>query len=60
MRHHSIGNPKPLMAALNEILREADETDNSELIQRAIRLQDSFLELNVHRIVDFLDSAGQK
>ncbi|NER46009.1 MAG: hypothetical protein F6J92_04835 [Symploca sp. SIO1A3] len=54
-----MGNPKPLIAALNEILREADETDNSELIQRAIRLQDSFLELNVHGIEELLASAGQ-
>ncbi|NER23094.1 MAG: hypothetical protein F6J96_20815 [Symploca sp. SIO1C2] len=59
MKHHSMGNPKPLIAALNEILREADETDNSELIQRAIRLQDSFLELNVHGIEELLASAGQ-
>jgi hypothetical protein len=50
---------QPLNSALNEILREADETDDPQLIQRAINLQDRFLRLGVYGMEDLLDRAGQ-
>jgi len=49
----------PLISALNEILREADETDDRQLIQRAINLQDRFLRLGVRGMEELLNSAGQ-
>jgi hypothetical protein len=48
-----------LIATLKEILSEADETDDSELIQRAINLQDRFLRLDIHGIEELLAKAGQ-
>ena len=50
---------QPLISALNEILREADETDDPQLIQRAINLQDRFLRLGVRGMEELLDRAGQ-
>jgi hypothetical protein len=50
---------QPLISALNEILLEADETDDPQLIQRAINLQDRFLRLGVYGMEDLLDRAGQ-
>jgi len=50
---------KPLISVLNEILREADETDDPQLIQRAINLQDRFLRLGVRGMEELLDGAGQ-
>ncbi len=50
---------KPLIVALNEILREADETDNPQLIERAINLQDRFLQLDLRGMEEFLNRAGQ-
>ena len=50
-------NAEALIMTLNEILREADETDDPELIQRAIALQDRFLRLNIRGIEEFFASA---
>jgi ATPase family associated with various cellular activities (AAA) len=50
---------QPLISALNEILREADETDDPQLIQRSINLQDRFLRLGVRGMEELLDRAGQ-
>ena len=50
---------QPLILALNEILREADKTDDPQLIQRAINLQDRFLRLGVRGMEELLDRAGQ-
>lgn len=55
----AFGNTEPLIAALNEILREADERDDSDLIHRAIELQDCFLRLNVYGIEKFLANAAR-
>ncbi|CAA6810026.1 MAG: Unknown protein [uncultured Thiotrichaceae bacterium] len=44
---------KSLIQALNSLLREADETDDEELIARVIRLQDRFLQLDLDGIDDF-------
>jgi len=50
---------QPLISALNAILREADQTDEPQLIQRTINLQDRFLRLGVRGMEELLDSAGQ-
>jgi hypothetical protein len=59
MKPYQIWHTKPLIAALKEILSEADETDDSKLIQRAISLQDRFLRLDVYGIEELLAKAGQ-
>lgn len=59
MRSHQIWHTQPLITALNEILREADETDDPELIQRAINLQDRFLRLDIYGIEELFAKAGQ-
>ena len=51
---------QPLIAALNEILREADERDDPQLIQRAISLQDRFLMLGISGMEELLNKAGQE
>lgn len=50
---------EPLIVALNEILREADDTDDPKLIERAINLQDRFLKLDIRGIEELLNKAGQ-
>jgi Caspase domain/ATPase family associated with various cellular activities (AAA) len=50
---------EPLIAVLNEILREADESDDPKLIQRAINLQDRFLKLDMRGMEELLNKAGQ-
>lgn len=50
---------EPLIVALNEILREADDTDDPKLIQRAINLQDRFLKLDIRGMEELLNKAGQ-
>ena len=59
MRSYQIWHTQPLLTALNEILREADETDNPELIKRAINLQDRFLRLDIYGIEELFNKAGQ-
>ncbi|MGP1385590.1 MAG: NACHT domain-containing protein [Thainema sp.] len=49
---------QPLISALNEILREADETDDLDLIRRAIDLQDRYLQLNIYGIEELFNKAG--
>jgi hypothetical protein len=44
---------------LNEILREADESGDSELIYRVITLQDGFLKLDISGIEEFFINAEQ-
>jgi len=46
---------EPLIAVLVSILREADETDDPELIRRAIELQDRFLQMDLHGIEKLFD-----
>jgi hypothetical protein len=50
---------EPLIVALNEILREVDETNEPQLIQRAINLQDRFLRLDIQGMEELLNRAGQ-
>ncbi|MBD1864233.1 MULTISPECIES: ATP-binding protein [Trichocoleus] len=56
---HKIWNTKALITALNEILREADEASDPELIHRVINLQDEFLRLDISGIEDFFINAEQ-
>lgn len=55
---YHIWHHEPLIAALSSILREADETDDDELINRAVRLQDFFLRLDMPGIDDYLNQAS--
>lgn len=48
---------EPLVAALVEIMREADESDDQALIQRVIALQDRFLKLDIRGMSDLLEEA---
>ena len=56
---HHLSHTEHLITSLNEILREADETDDPDLIQRAINLEDRFLRLEIYGIEEFLAKAGQ-
>ncbi|BCL39676.1 hypothetical protein [Nostoc sp. MS1] len=57
---YSIYPTQPLIIALNEILREADDTDELQLIQRAINLQDRFLKLNIEGMEELLRKAERE
>jgi len=46
-----------LISALTAILREADESNNSDLINRAVHLQDQFLMMGVNGMDKYLDEA---
>ncbi len=59
MNTNLLSHTEPLIVALSEILREADETDNPEIIQRAINLQDRFLRLDIRGMEELLNRAGQ-
>jgi hypothetical protein len=56
---YRIWHTEPLIAALSNILREADETDNPDLIKRAVRLQDQFLQMDIPGMDDYFKQAGQ-
>jgi hypothetical protein len=51
-------NSRYLMRTLKAIFAEAEQSQDGELIDRAIALQDLFLELNVYGMNDFLDKAA--
>ena len=53
------GDSKPLITMLNAILREADEFDDPQRIQKAIALQDRFLKLDIHGMEEMLNRAAQ-
>ncbi|MBI3800512.1 MAG: hypothetical protein HY268_26490 [Deltaproteobacteria bacterium] len=50
---------EPLIATLIEILREADETDDATMIQRAIQLQDRLLKMHLRDMETLLDRAAR-
>jgi hypothetical protein len=54
-----IWRTESLISALSTILREADETDDVSLIQRAVNLQDQFLRLDIRGIEDYFEDAGR-
>ncbi len=55
---YRLWHTEPLIAALSSILREADESDDEELIRRAIRLQDQFLRMDIRGMDDFFFQSG--
>ncbi|TKG97196.1 ATP-binding protein [Puteibacter caeruleilacunae] len=48
---------KPLISTLTRVLREADEMDDPELINRAVRLQDQYLLLEIDGMDEYFDKA---
>jgi len=52
-------NSEPLLTALNNILREADESEDAAMINRAVRLQDQFLRMDLHGMEEFLEQAAR-
>jgi len=57
--YHRMVLTEHLVAALMQILREADETDAPAFIKRAINLQDRFLKLDMHGLDILLDEASR-
>lgn len=53
-----IWSTKDLLAALTAIMREADESDEPDLIHRAIYLQDQLLKLDVRGMEELFEAAG--
>jgi hypothetical protein len=45
--------------ALKEIFAEAEDSQDMSLTNRAIALQDLFLEINIHGMDDFLDKSAR-
>jgi len=56
---HRIWHTEPIVAPLSSILREADETDDKELIRRAVLLQDQFLRMDIPGMDEYLKWASQ-
>lgn len=54
----SLWHSKPLISALTTILREADEMDDMELINRAVRLQDQFLLMGIDGMEEYFVEAA--
>ena len=48
---------EPLISTLTTILREADEMDDLELINRAVRLQDQFLLMGIDGMDEYFKEA---
>ncbi|WP_430972717.1 AAA family ATPase [Sunxiuqinia rutila] len=51
-------HPEPLISTLTGILREADEMDDFELINRAVNLQDQFLMMGLDGMDEYLEEAA--
>jgi hypothetical protein len=54
-----IHDSKYLTMALKEIFAEAEDSQDMSLTNRAIALQDLFLEINIHGMDDFLDKSAR-
>jgi hypothetical protein len=50
---------EPLISTLSCILRETDQSDDEELIHRAVRLQDQFLQMDITGIDNFFNNAAR-
>lgn len=53
----NLWHSKPLISSLTTILREADEMDDLELINRAVRLQDQFLLIGIEGMEEYFVEA---
>ena len=56
---NQLWHSEPLLAALNNILREADESEDEAMIKRAVRLQDQFLRMDINGMEEFLVQAAK-
>jgi hypothetical protein len=56
---NQLWHSEPLLSALNTILREADESEDEMLINRAVRLQDQFLRMDIAGMEEFLEQAAK-
>ncbi len=54
----NLWHSKPLISTLTKILREADEMDDIELINRAVSLQDQFLLMGINGIDEYFEEAA--
>jgi hypothetical protein len=54
-----IHDSKYLTMALKEIFAEAEDSQDMSLTNRAIALQDLFLEIDIHGMDDFLDKSAR-
>ena len=54
----NLWHSKPLISTLTTILREADEMDDLELINRAVRLQDQFLLMGIEGMEEYFVEAA--
>lgn len=54
-----IAHGEILVSAAFRILREADDSDNPELISRSIALQDRLLRMNIGNMAEALDKVGR-
>jgi hypothetical protein len=54
----NLWHSKPLISTLTKILREADEMDDLELINRAVRLQDQFLLMGIDGMEEYFVEAA--
>ena len=54
----NLWHSKPLISTLTTILREADEMDDLELINRAVRLQDQFLLMGIEGMEEYFEEAA--
>jgi hypothetical protein len=56
--HPKLWHSKPLISTLTKILREADEMDDVELINRAVCLQDQFLLMGIEGMEEYFVEAA--
>ena len=54
----NLWHSKPLISTLTKILRESDEMDDLELINRAVRLQDQFLLMGIEGMEEYFVEAA--
>jgi hypothetical protein len=54
----NLWHSKPLISTLTKILREADEMDDLELINRSVRLQDQFLLMGIDGMEEYFVEAA--
>lgn len=49
---------EPIVSSLLELLKEADQTDDEDVIRRVIQLQDKFIELEMPEFEELLHAAA--
>ncbi|MCI5224844.1 MAG: hypothetical protein D3924_19795 [Candidatus Electrothrix sp. AR4] len=56
---NQLWDTEALLSALTSILREADESEDEVMINRAVRLQDQFLRMGLRGMEKFLEQAAR-